>query len=287
MIAIAAIALVRHGAAARRRPAARRRRLARAGDGVDQGTRRRSGARASGWRSGLTTRRTTAEAGAALREATLAFRQLGVMQADSLDANTAAYSPDGRRIVTGGTDGRALVWDAATQREVARLDARHGPVHVGPLCARRRRDRCSDSRTARVGVTDASLGRPRVLLHEQGQTVQSVAFSRDGRRVAAALDDGTVRVLATDGSEPQRRLGGHRGRGPRRRHQRGRRPRRECRRGRQLPALGRVRRRGEDRSCTVAEPPRRTSRSARTAAASSASATTAGSGSGTQATGAS
>ena len=36
-----------HGAAARRRPAARRRRLARAGDGIDQGTGRRSGARGS------------------------------------------------------------------------------------------------------------------------------------------------------------------------------------------------------------------------------------------------
>ncbi len=83
----------------------------------------------------------TAEAGAALREATSAFRQLGAMRADSLDANTAAYSPDGRQVVTGGTDGRMLLWDAATQREVARLDGGHGAVHAARYVPGGDRDR--------------------------------------------------------------------------------------------------------------------------------------------------
>ncbi|MGH2967778.1 MAG: hypothetical protein ACRDK0_01760, partial [Solirubrobacteraceae bacterium] len=70
----------------------------------------------------------TDQAATALREATLAFRQLAVLEADSLDANTAAYSPDGNRVVTGGTDGRALVWDVATRRVTARLAAGRGAV---------------------------------------------------------------------------------------------------------------------------------------------------------------
>ena len=214
-------------------------------------TRRRSGARPSGWRSGRTTRRRRPRPARRCARRRSAFRQLGVMRADSLDANTAAYSPDGRRIVTGGTDGaRARVGrgDAARGRPPGRA-ARRRPRR--PLRAGGRRRSCSASRTARSVVTDASLGRAATCCSsEQGQAVQSVAVSADGRRVAAALDDGTVRVLATDGSEAAASPRRPRGRGPRRRHQRGRRPRRECRRGRQLPALGRVRRRSEDRSCT-------------------------------------
>ena len=42
---------------------------------------------------------------------TAAFRQLSVMRADSLDALTAGYNPDGTRVVTGGSGGKAIVWD--------------------------------------------------------------------------------------------------------------------------------------------------------------------------------
>jgi WD40 repeat protein/DNA-binding SARP family transcriptional activator len=152
----------------------------------------------------------TAEAGAALRDATLTFRQLGVVQADSLDANTAAYSPDGRRLVTGGTDGRVLVWDAATQREVARLDGGHGAVHAARYVPGGDRIVIGfDDGT--VAVADGTLGAPRVLLGGDGQAVASIAVSGDGRRVAAASADGTVRVLATDAGGRTVRLGGHRG----------------------------------------------------------------------------
>ncbi len=152
----------------------------------------------------------TAEAGAALRDATLAFRQLGAMRADSLDANTAAYSPDGRQLVTGGTDGRVIVWDAATQREVVGLDGGHGAVQAARYVPRGDRI-VVGFEDGTVAITDRSLGASRVLFDNKGQAVQSIAVSGDGRRVAAASADGTVLVLATDGSEPALRLSGHRG----------------------------------------------------------------------------
>jgi WD40 repeat protein/DNA-binding SARP family transcriptional activator len=152
----------------------------------------------------------TAEADEALRNATLAFRQIGVMRADSLDANTAAYRPDGRRVVTGGTDGRVLVWDAATQREVARLDGGHGPVRAARYAPGGDRIVIGfDDGT--VAETDGSLGALRELAPRNGQAVQSIAVTGDGRHVAAASADGTVLVLATDASGRTLRLAGHKG----------------------------------------------------------------------------
>ena len=61
-----------------------------------------------------------------------------------------------------------------------------------------------------VAVTDAALGAPRTLLSVPGHRVESVAFAADGR-VAAGLDDGTVRVLTADGSKDAVKLAGHDG----------------------------------------------------------------------------
>jgi WD40 repeat protein/DNA-binding SARP family transcriptional activator len=152
----------------------------------------------------------TDQAAAALREATLAFRQLAVLPADSLDANAADYSPDGKSVVSGGAEGRALVWDVAARRPVSRLSAGHGAV----LAARYAPDGQSIAlgfADGTVLVTDAALGAPRAVLAVKGQDVHSVAFSRDGERIAAGLDDGTVRVSAADGSEAAQRLNGHDG----------------------------------------------------------------------------
>jgi WD40 repeat protein/DNA-binding SARP family transcriptional activator len=152
----------------------------------------------------------TEQAASALREATLAFHQLSVLQADSLDANAADYSPDGEHIVTGGTDGVALLWDVATGHRMARLDARHGAV----LAARYEPGGDAIAlgfEDGTVAITDDSLSAPREVLHVEGQRVEDVAFSGDGSWVAAALGDGTVRVLSTDHTARTLRLSGHDG----------------------------------------------------------------------------
>ena len=150
----------------------------------------------------------TEQAAVALREATLGFRQLAVLRADPLDANAASYSPDGKRLVTGGIAGRALVWDVGSRRQVGRLAAGHGAV----LSARYAPggDRIVlGFKDGTVLVTDVSLAAPQTVLAASGQAVHSAAFSRDGDYIAAALDDGTVRVLAADGNEPAKRLSGN------------------------------------------------------------------------------
>jgi WD40 repeat protein/DNA-binding SARP family transcriptional activator len=150
----------------------------------------------------------TDQAATALREATLAFHPFKVLPADSIDANAAAYNPDGRHVLTGGGDGRAVVWDLGTRRPLHELKtggreilaARYSPE--GDRVALGLGD-------GTVVVTDASLAEPDVVLRVKDARVEDLAFSGDGGRIAAALDDGTVRVLAADGSEPVQRLEGH------------------------------------------------------------------------------
>ena len=150
----------------------------------------------------------TTDADAALRQATLAFREVTSLRADSTTAETAAFSPDGSHVVTGGDDGIVRVWDAAAGRQIARLAAHHSKV----LAARY----APDGQRLALGfadgtllLTNASLGAPREVLRVRGASIDSVAFSRDGRRLAAALHDGTVRVLGSDGNGPIQILRGH------------------------------------------------------------------------------
>jgi WD40 repeat protein len=52
-------------------------------------------------------------------------------------------------------------------------------------------------------------GRPKVVLSGHEGTVNELAFSPGGVRLASAGDDGTVRVRNLDGAEPERILRGH------------------------------------------------------------------------------
>jgi WD40 repeat protein len=152
----------------------------------------------------------TDEAAEALREATLMFVPYTAVQADSADANAAASSPDGKRVLTGGSDGIALVWDLASRRPVARLRGRAAllAARYSPGGERIALGFADGS----VIATDGSLADPRVLLRATGQQVNGLAFSGDGRRIAVALGDGTVRLLAggSTGRRPER-IAGHDG----------------------------------------------------------------------------
>ncbi len=152
----------------------------------------------------------TEEAAAALRQATLAVRELAVLPADSVDAYTAAYSSDGTRVVTGGSEGIVRVWDPRTGREEARLDAGTGVLTAA--FAPGDQQLAVGLEDGTLAVTDASLDAPRLVpLTTRGAAVARLAFSRDGERIAAALGDGTVRVLTVNRSGRDVQLTGHRG----------------------------------------------------------------------------
>ena len=118
--------------------------------------------------------------------------QLGVLRSDEGAVDAVAYSPDGRLLVTGDEGGNVRVWDATTLEPVrtlrghtsAMLDVSFGPG--GMLVT------ASDDGTARVW--DVASGAERVTFRGHRASVNQVAISRDGTRVATTSDDATTQL---------------------------------------------------------------------------------------------
>jgi len=97
---------------------------------------------------------------------------------------SASFSPDGERIITGSTDGTAKVWDARTGTPRLELEG----IKRSP-CAALSPDgtRIVTGRGQVPGeamVWDARTGMPQLALKGLKSRVTSVAFSKDGTRIA-------------------------------------------------------------------------------------------------------
>jgi WD40 repeat protein len=106
---------------------------------------------------------------------------------------SAAFSPDGRRIVTGSAEG--AVWDAVTGRPLLTLkghEGKEGLLSVAYSPDSRRIVTTGWDRTARVW--DAATGRPLLVLRGHSRGVTGAAFSPDGKRIITGSWDKTVRV---------------------------------------------------------------------------------------------
>ena len=106
---------------------------------------------------------------------------------------SAAFSPDGMRIVTASYDKTARVWDAAAGKQIFVLAGHEREVQSAEFSPDGKRIvTASDDKTARIW--DAATGKQIVVLvgHESG--VYKAAFSYDGKRIVTASDDKTARI---------------------------------------------------------------------------------------------
>ncbi len=111
----------------------------------------------------------------------MAVELLTLKDEHSDNVKSVAFSPDSRRIVTGGDDATAKVWDAQSGKELLTLKGHSDTVDSVAFSPDGRRiATCSLDATK---VWDAQSGKELLTL-SVGAQVDSVAFSPDSRRIA-------------------------------------------------------------------------------------------------------
>jgi TPR repeat protein len=120
----------------------------------------------------------------------------------------AAFSPDGRRIVTTSTDKTTRIWNAADGRQLMTLSGHADVVESAAFSPDGSRIvTASDDKTARIW--DAASGRQIMVLSGHSDIVGSAAFSPDGRRIVTASYDKTARIWDAATGEQLEVLSGH------------------------------------------------------------------------------
>jgi len=105
---------------------------------------------------------------------------------------SVAFSPDGARVVSGGADNAARIWDIKAGRCIFILRGHTGNVR-SVAWSLDERVIGTGSRDATVRLWDTTTGAPLATLHGHTKAVQSVAFTRDGDFLVSGSSDTAIR----------------------------------------------------------------------------------------------
>jgi WD40 repeat protein len=106
---------------------------------------------------------------------------------------SAAFSPDGSKVVTASFDRSARLWHAASGRQLALLEGHEAAVGSAAFSPDGSKV-VTASFDCSARLWDAASGHRLARLRGHEAPVRSAAFSPDGSKVVTASDDHTARV---------------------------------------------------------------------------------------------
>lgn len=120
------------------------------------------------------------------------------LQHDS-DVLACAFSPDGKRIITGSIDNTVRIWGADSESVPVLLRGHASSIDAVAFSPDGNKVATGSSDyTVRIWGADGS-GAP-IVLRGSAAGISSVSFTSDGKRIAAGSLDGSVRIWRVDGS---------------------------------------------------------------------------------------
>ena len=128
---------------------------------------------------------------------------LMTLKGHSAYVTCVAFSPDGKRLVSGCCNNTIKVWDAGDGRVLMTLKG-HTSWVVSVAFSPDGKRIASGSYDNTIKIWDVGDGRELLTLKGHTHWVKSVAFSPDGRQIASSAQDGTIIIFpAADWKTPE------------------------------------------------------------------------------------
>ncbi len=123
----------------------------------------------------------------------------------------AVFSPDGKRVLSGGSDSTLRAWDVASGKQLWKADLPNKPVVFCVAIAPDGRTALSGDNGPTFRLWDMESGEQLFEATKHSGGVEAVAFSSDGKRALSGGDDFVVRLWNLEQGTEVRHFSGHTG----------------------------------------------------------------------------